>query len=281
MMGTRPDIGAVVVPAHQIGGRGQPLQVLRLQRGLAVRGRQLGVGVPPRLPREGTSTLVEGVSASHTRDLTAPDHAHGDLVAGDDQPGPAGDRATTTPAIPSPNPPPADHSAALPYRRYQVTFARPVGARLAAADSSNPRHPGQSRDESDRGREPDDPSSTECHAGAGARLRIPVEDRRPLYRLGSADLLDHLAGAAAGLAGGAGELAGAAAGRADVLAGAWGAWRGLVARGHLAGWVTAHLLAALSGLRAHAARSKIAAMPWPPPMHMVTRARRPPVRLSS
>src|SRR5215207_358957 len=69
MMGTRPDIGAVVVPAHQIGGRGQPLQVLRLQRGLAVRGRQLGVGVPPRLPREGTSTLVEGVSASHTGTL--------------------------------------------------------------------------------------------------------------------------------------------------------------------------------------------------------------------
>ena len=32
---------------------------------------------------------------------------------------------------------------------------------------------------------------------------------------------------------------------------------------------------------AQAARSKMAAMPWPPPMHMVTRARRPPVRLSS
>ena len=34
-------------------------------------------------------------------------------------------------------------------------------------------------------------------------------------------------------------------------------------------------------LTPQAARSKMAAMPWPPPMHMVTRARRPPVRLSS
>ena len=28
-------------------------------------------------------------------------------------------------------------------------------------------------------------------------------------------------------------------------------------------------------------RSKIAAMPWPPPMHIVTRAKRPPMRCSS
>ena len=68
---------------------------------------------------------------------------------------------------------------------------------------------------------------------------------------GAADLLDDHAGAGAGLAGGALQLAGAAAGRADVLAGAGGAWRGLVAWGHVAGRVVG----------AHAARSKIAAMP--------------------
>ena len=36
-----------------------------LQRVDAVGGRQLGVGVRPRLPREGPSTLFEGISASH------------------------------------------------------------------------------------------------------------------------------------------------------------------------------------------------------------------------
>src|SRR5918993_3635860 len=87
-------------------------------------------------------------------------------------------------------------------------------------------------------------------------------------RLGAAPLLDDHAGAGAGGAGGAVGLAGPAAGGADVLAGAGGARGGLVAWGHVAAG-------------AHAARSKIAAMPWPPPMHMVTRARRPPVRLSS
>jgi hypothetical protein len=30
---------------------------------------------------------VEGINASHTRHLTAPDHPHGDLVIGDAQPG--------------------------------------------------------------------------------------------------------------------------------------------------------------------------------------------------
>jgi hypothetical protein len=100
-MGTRPDAGGVVVPAHQMSGRGQPLQVLRLERGLAVGGRQLGVGVRPRLPCEGTSTLVEGISASHTGHLTAPDHPHGDLVVGDRLPGPVGDRAAGEQAGPA------------------------------------------------------------------------------------------------------------------------------------------------------------------------------------
>jgi hypothetical protein len=72
-MGTRADVGGVVVPADQVGGRGQPLQVLRVQRGVAVGGRQLGVGIRPRLPCEGPSTLVEDIGTSHSGTLPPED----------------------------------------------------------------------------------------------------------------------------------------------------------------------------------------------------------------
>jgi hypothetical protein len=65
VVGTRPGLGDVVVPAGQVGGRGQPLQVLRAQRGVAVGGREPGVGIRPRLAREGLSTLLERISAGH------------------------------------------------------------------------------------------------------------------------------------------------------------------------------------------------------------------------
>ena len=51
-MGARQELVAVGVPADQVGGRGQPLEILRPERALPVGGRQLGVGLRPRLPPE-------------------------------------------------------------------------------------------------------------------------------------------------------------------------------------------------------------------------------------
>jgi hypothetical protein len=48
VMRARPGVGAVVVPPDQVGGRRQPLQVLRLERGLPVGGRQLRKRIRPR-----------------------------------------------------------------------------------------------------------------------------------------------------------------------------------------------------------------------------------------
>ena len=66
-MGTRPDVDAVGVPAKQVGGRREPLHVLGLKRRLLVGGRQLGIGVRPRLPLEGLSAPILYVSRGHTR----------------------------------------------------------------------------------------------------------------------------------------------------------------------------------------------------------------------
>ena len=83
VMGARPGIGAVVVPPDQVRRRGQPLQVLDLQRGFPVGGRQLRERIrpcpaPERLPapiqrigrrhppspRQGGHTRVEPVTRS-------------------------------------------------------------------------------------------------------------------------------------------------------------------------------------------------------------------------
>ena len=59
----RQQVDALGVPADQVGGGRQPLQILRLQRRLPVRGRELGVGVRPRLPAEGLPAPIEASAA--------------------------------------------------------------------------------------------------------------------------------------------------------------------------------------------------------------------------
>jgi hypothetical protein len=61
MMRARPGDGAILVPAGQVRGRRQPLQVLRLKRGLPVGGRQQSEGIPPSLPPEGLPASIEGL----------------------------------------------------------------------------------------------------------------------------------------------------------------------------------------------------------------------------
>ena len=52
-MRTLPELDAVLVPAEQIRRRGEPLEVLRLERSLAIGSRELGEGIRPRSPLEG------------------------------------------------------------------------------------------------------------------------------------------------------------------------------------------------------------------------------------
>src|SRR5215216_6290711 len=60
-----PYLGALVVLADQVSGRPEPLEVLRLERRLAIRRRQPGVRVPPSLALEGLPTLAERVGRGH------------------------------------------------------------------------------------------------------------------------------------------------------------------------------------------------------------------------
>ena len=52
VMRTRVGVGAVGVPAGEVSGHREPLQVVRPERPFAIRGRQLGVRIPPGLPAE-------------------------------------------------------------------------------------------------------------------------------------------------------------------------------------------------------------------------------------
>ena len=54
VMRALPHLDAVLVPADEVRRRGQPLEVLRLERGLAIRRGQLGEGIRPRPPGERT-----------------------------------------------------------------------------------------------------------------------------------------------------------------------------------------------------------------------------------
>jgi hypothetical protein len=65
MMRTRPGVGAVVVPPDQERGCRQPLQVLRLERGLPVGGRQQSEGIPQACPPEGLPAPIERVGRRH------------------------------------------------------------------------------------------------------------------------------------------------------------------------------------------------------------------------
>jgi hypothetical protein len=67
VMRARPDVVAVGVPAQQVRGRGEPLQVLRRERALPVGRRQLREGVRPRPPSEGLPAPIQCVSRGHAR----------------------------------------------------------------------------------------------------------------------------------------------------------------------------------------------------------------------
>ncbi len=65
MMCARPQVSALGISTDEVGRGGKSLQVLRAQRRQLVRGRQLGVGVPPSLPAEGLPTPSQLVGHSH------------------------------------------------------------------------------------------------------------------------------------------------------------------------------------------------------------------------
>ena len=65
LMRSRPHVDAVVVPPDQERGRGQPLQVLRLQRGLPVGRRQLRERIRPRPTPERLPAPIERVGHHH------------------------------------------------------------------------------------------------------------------------------------------------------------------------------------------------------------------------
>ncbi len=56
-----PQVGAVAVPPDQVSSHRKPLDVLRRQRRLVVRRRELGIRIGPRLPSEGRQAAIEGV----------------------------------------------------------------------------------------------------------------------------------------------------------------------------------------------------------------------------
>ena len=62
-MRPRPDVGALGVPADQVSGHGQPLEILGLERRFAVSRRELGVGVAPGPPAEGRPASIERVKS--------------------------------------------------------------------------------------------------------------------------------------------------------------------------------------------------------------------------
>ena len=58
-MRTLPHLDAVLIPADQVRRRGEPLEVLRLERGLPISGGQLGEGIRPRPPVEGLPAALD------------------------------------------------------------------------------------------------------------------------------------------------------------------------------------------------------------------------------
>lgn len=60
-----PQVSALGIVTDEVGRGGKALQVLRAERRLLVRGRQLGVGVPPSLPAEGPPTPNQLLGRSH------------------------------------------------------------------------------------------------------------------------------------------------------------------------------------------------------------------------
>ena len=67
------DVGALGVPADQVSGRRESLEVLRLKRRLAVRSREPSVRIPPRLPGEGLAPPRSSASALVIDSFTIPD----------------------------------------------------------------------------------------------------------------------------------------------------------------------------------------------------------------
>ena len=63
----------------RLGGGRQPLQILRLQRRLPVRGGELAVGVRPRLPAEGLPAPIERFGRRHIQDRS---HSRRSQVSG-------------------------------------------------------------------------------------------------------------------------------------------------------------------------------------------------------
>jgi hypothetical protein len=66
MMCTPPCVEAVIHPANEVASHGDPLQILRLQTGVRLRGRQLCERVPPRPPTKGLTTSTNRVSHGHS-----------------------------------------------------------------------------------------------------------------------------------------------------------------------------------------------------------------------
>ena len=65
MMRASPDFFALSLAAGQVCRRGQPFEIVELERNLEVRGRKLSIGIPPRLPVEGSPASLEQVHGAH------------------------------------------------------------------------------------------------------------------------------------------------------------------------------------------------------------------------
>ena len=65
VMRSRPDIGTLRVPADQVSGDREPLEVLGLEGRLAIRDRELRVGIAPGLPRKGRPPSIARVHHGH------------------------------------------------------------------------------------------------------------------------------------------------------------------------------------------------------------------------
>ena len=63
---TRPRVGAVVVPADQVGSHRKPFEIRRLEWCLTVQGRELFIGIRPGLPAERVLGPFEGIGCGHT-----------------------------------------------------------------------------------------------------------------------------------------------------------------------------------------------------------------------
>ena len=66
VMRTLPHLDAVLIPADEIRRHREPLEVLRLERGLPIRGGQLGEGIRPRPPVEALAPARACLGARHT-----------------------------------------------------------------------------------------------------------------------------------------------------------------------------------------------------------------------